>query len=107
MLAHILTCASGVVQAGVSPMRSDALRALAIMERLALGLGAEASPTAAASLSDALLPLTAAPCGRIVLQGAAEAIPLRALGVLAALWRHIATSAVGGLPQISKLWALA
>ncbi|KAK9845304.1 hypothetical protein WJX81_002986 [Elliptochloris bilobata] len=95
------------VQAG--PSRGDALRALAVLERLAGGANA-ADAAVAAQLTEALLPMLGGGGGggRGRAKGAAgEAAALRALGVLAALWAQLAAAPGAGSIPVEDLWRYA
>ena len=79
------------------PSRADALRALAVLERVAAG-GGTAAPDLAQQLSDALLPILI-PGNKNGRGGrrADEAAAVRVLGVLAAVWSQ-AAEAGGDIP---------
>lgn len=78
------------------PSRLDSLRALAVLERLASTCEAT-HPAMARQLTDALLPILAAPAGGGARRAAAgEAAKLRVLGTLRAVWCQLASSPDAG-----------
>lgn len=87
----------GAVQRGrQGPSKGDALRALAVLERLAGGANA-ADAGVAARLTEALLPMLGSCGGKGRGKGAAgEAAALRTLGVLAALWAQLGAAPGAG-----------
>lgn len=76
--------------------RADALRALAVLERVAAG-GGTAAPDLAQQLSDALLPILTPGNSHSRGKRADEAAAVRVLGVLAAVWSQ-AAEAGGNVP---------
>ncbi|BDA46528.1 probable small subunit processome component 20 homolog [Coccomyxa sp. Obi] len=94
----------GVKVAARGPTRADALRALAVLERVAAG-GGTAAPDLAQQLSEALLPILTPGNNHGRGKRADEAAAARVLGVLGAVWSQ-AAEAGGGIPQ-EHLWRYA
>ncbi len=86
------------------PTRADALRALAVLERVAADVGT-AAPDLAQQLSNALLPILTPGNSHGRGKRADEAASARVLAVLAAVWSR-AAEAGGEIPACAS-WALA